>query len=86
MHSEGPPPYSTQFLNSSHLVADDAGVVSAAVELDSHADRPRVLGEGQEPHLARHDRGSEVVLVAHVRVGVPLEKLEERMAGVRLRS
>ena len=75
----------TQLLNSSHLVADDAGVVSAAVELDPHADRPRVFGERQEPHLARHDRGSEVVLVPHVRIRVSLQELEERM-GVRLRS
>ena len=45
-----------------------AGRPRAAVQLDAHADRPRVAAVGQEAHLGRHHRRHQVVGVLHVGV------------------
>ena len=67
-----------------HRVGLDRTGVGTAVHLHSHTDSARVLAVREEPHLAGHQSGLQVLLPGHVGVPVGLQHLVAGGVGVEV--
>jgi len=72
-----------ELVTSRSRIGDEGILVSAAEDLDPHANCSRVLAVRDEANLGGHNGGGQHVHVGHVRVGVATQNLKIDMFFVK---